>query len=373
MKEAARPYLSAADRPELPALTGLRAVAALWVVSWHASAYLPTLPFPVSRGYLGVDLFFVLSGFVISYVYWSEFEPGGRRRYARFLALRVARLWPAHVTMVLVVLAIAVASALWITPEKVQDWPRLLGEVPLHALLIHNWGFVADTKLNFPSWSVSAEFFVYVLFPLYVLLFRGIAGAIGLTAAIVLAMALCWLGMSVLFDVPLGTSGRVGQIRVVCEFAVGVALFRLWRAPALSALPWTAIALASIGGIVAVGLLADRRSDYLLILLMAPLILALARRDGGAARLMALRPVVYLGEISYSVYLVHAPAVQAADWTLRRLDAAPQASAALGWAFMAASMALSLAGGALLFHIVEKPARFWLRARIDRIWPAAAK
>ena len=81
---AQRPYLSAPDKAELPALTGVRALAALAVVGWHASGFLTAVRFPFTHGYLGVDLFFILSGFIISYVYWQDFEHLAGRAYPTF-------------------------------------------------------------------------------------------------------------------------------------------------------------------------------------------------------------------------------------------------------------------------------------------------
>lgn len=369
MTGASRPYLSAPTRPELPALTGLRALAALWVVCWHASTYLPTLPFPITRGWFGVDVFFVLSGFVISYVYWNDFAEQGGGRYGHFLGLRIARLWPAHVCVMLAVLALTVASAL-LRPGADIDWNRLLAEVPLHLLLAHNWGVFADTKLNFPSWSVSAEFFAYLLFPLYVALFDRLRGVAALLISMVAAALSCWLALAVLLDVPLNTSGRIGQIRVVCEFAIGVAAFRLWRLPEVQRLPWTAITLVAFGAFSALILLDVSGLDFVLVLLVAPIVMGLARHQGSLVRGLSVRPMVYLGEISYSVYLVHALAIQTVDWCLRRAGMVPQPAPEIGWAFMAASIVLSLAGGALLFHVVEKPARYWLRARLRQTDPA---
>ena len=369
MTRDAPPYLSAPTMPELPALTGLRALAALWVVCWHASTYLPALPFPITRGWFGVDVFFVLSGFVISYVYWNDFAGEGGGRYGRFLALRIARLWPAHVCVMLAVLALTAVSAM-LRPAGDADWSRLLAEVPLHLLLAHNWGVFADTKLNFPSWSVSAEFFAYLLFPLYVALFDRLRGVGALLISMVAATLLCWIALAVLLDVPLNTSGRIGQIRVVCEFAVGVAAFRLWRLPEVQRLPWTAITLVALGVLSALILLDMPELDFVLVLLVVPSVMGLARHRGPLVQGLSVRPMVYLGEISYSVYLVHALAIQTVDWGLRRAGIVLQPAPEIGWAFLAASIVLSLAGGALLFHVVEKPARHWLRARLRQADPA---
>src|SRR5579884_322931 len=91
-------------RPEIPALTGVRAVAAVLVVLYHysihpvASTFVPDrLRFalaPAGLGFLGVDLFFILSGFILAYNYWHRIRTGGPRGYVRFLVLRLARIYP---------------------------------------------------------------------------------------------------------------------------------------------------------------------------------------------------------------------------------------------------------------------------------------
>ncbi len=365
---APRPYLSAPDRAELPALTGLRAVAALAVVGWHASGFLTAVRLPFTHGYLGVDLFFILSGFIISYVYWQEFERFSGRLYLRFVALRLARLYPAHAVMLLVfcvLLAISVGFGNRVAPDGLGR------EIVAQLLLVHNWGVVERVRINVPSWSISAEFLAYLLFPLYVTLFARLRSVRALTTSIVVAMALCWFVLAVVLEWPVNTPGAPSNIRVVCEFAVGVALFRLWQGGQVAALPWTAIVAASVGAIALLVVLTPPRHDldYAIVLLMAPLILGLASGAGIASRLLASRPMVYLGEISYSVYLAHALMILLVENAVLRFGTPEQFTDATRWAFTLSAIALSLLGGAALFHLVEKPVRHWLRRHIDRRWP----
>ncbi|MDF3074858.1 MAG: acyltransferase 3 [Alphaproteobacteria bacterium] len=360
----ARSYLSAAGREELPALTGLRILAALAVAIWHAGHFMPAMPAVFNHFYLGVDLFFILSGFIIAHVYWRDFLQPTRQTYFRFLALRLARLWPAHVAVILLLLAAIAAAALM--GRGNADWRALAPEIGLHLLLAHNWG---ETRLNFPSWSVSAEFFAYLLFPLQVMLFRRIEHPVLLALSLPLAVLLCWLGITVAFGAPLSHAGPIAFIRVVCEFAMGVALWRLWQSGAADRLPSTALVWPSLAGMILIAALTPswHALDYAIVLLMAPLLLGLAHQPGPG--LLASRPMVYLGGISYSVYLMHWPAdlVMRAlvSWLSPLLDGRRQ-----GWDIVAGSMLLALLGGGVLFHLVEKPARLFLRTRIERHMPA---
>lgn len=366
------PYLAAAGREELPALTGLRLFAALAVVLWHAVALLPALPPAFAHFYLGVDLFFMLSGFIIAHVYWDDFASGRAARggaYRRFVALRLARIWPAHVAAVALFLAsIAFVAAL---RGRVLPWSDLALELPLHLVLAHNWGPIPSPQLNHPSWSVSAEFLAYLLFPLQVALFRHLRRPVPLLLAVPLALALCWLLQSALLGLPLGHAGPAANIRVLCEFAMGVALFRLRQGGWLRHLPWTPLLLACLAAMAVIAALTPPRhpADYAIVLLMAPLLLGLSYGRSPLARLLAWRPLVYLGEISYSVYLMHALAIVAAA-ALAGLLSPLLDGRRTGWDLVALAVALSLIGGAALFHLVEKPARNWLRARVDRHLPA---
>jgi peptidoglycan/LPS O-acetylase OafA/YrhL len=109
----------ASDR-QLPSLTPLRGVAALWVVLYHycgTAQYLPNLditPYSyfISKGYLGVDLFFMLSGFVMAHVYHDAFSESIGRHYRGFLVARIARLYPLHIFNLLLFVATAAASQL---------------------------------------------------------------------------------------------------------------------------------------------------------------------------------------------------------------------------------------------------------------------
>ena len=128
-------------------------MAALWVVSFHVSGlWQGEMPL-AGMGYLGVDLFFILSGFVLSYVHGEAFRRDPLGAYPHFLGRRIARIFPVW----LVVLAVfAVKHRATIEPEYLF----------IYAILAQAWGGVPTQLLNPPGWSVSLEWAVYLLFPL---------------------------------------------------------------------------------------------------------------------------------------------------------------------------------------------------------------
>src|SRR5215217_3096190 len=135
---------------DLKPLTALRFAAAMWVVSYHfwpdlAGAAIPML---VQKGYLGVELFFVLSGFILSHVYLQGFGES-RFRYGAFLWARIARVYPLHLATLLGVAALAVvASAAGLVMEhRLADW----GAFPANLLMVHAWGLAPSAAFNHPS------------------------------------------------------------------------------------------------------------------------------------------------------------------------------------------------------------------------------
>ena len=153
----------------VPALTGIRALAALLVLGMHTEQNVPAgldslLPF-FARGYLGVDFFFVLSGFIITHVYFASLASPSRSAVQIFLWHRLIRLYPVHITVLAGLVAIvSLAHAAGFTFNNPQEWQW--NELLWQLTLLHAWGVTASPGWNAPSWSISAEWFAYLLFPL---------------------------------------------------------------------------------------------------------------------------------------------------------------------------------------------------------------
>jgi peptidoglycan/LPS O-acetylase OafA/YrhL len=149
----------------LKILAAVRFFAAMWVLSFH---FWPSLGSSmwniVVKGYLGVELFFVLSGFILSHVYLSAF---GERRfsYANFLWARLARIYPVHLVMLAGMAALIAAAAL--AGIRTGDKVPILSSLPAELTLTPAWGFAPEGGWNHPSWSISAEWFAYLSFPAF--------------------------------------------------------------------------------------------------------------------------------------------------------------------------------------------------------------
>src|SRR5262245_48711911 len=209
---------------QLPALTGLRAFAALLVLCLHAVENFPNRLADnalVGHGYLGVDLFFILSGFIIAHVYLHELVPLRAQPLRVFLWHRFIRLFPAHATVLLALVAlVAAAQAAGVTFHEPQGWNWR--DLPWHFLMVHAWGVTDVAGWNSPSWSISAEWFAYLLFP-------GVAAAaLALPRRAVLPLAFAALLSAALvfalcgWHLVLAWTGMPPLVRVASEFICGV-------------------------------------------------------------------------------------------------------------------------------------------------------
>lgn len=356
----------AAAAGHLDALTGIRGIAAWAVVLYHIrlslTALLPESAIAVlARGYLAVDLFFILSGFVIWYNYADRIRGGGPGAVRLFLWRRFARVWPLH--GLILGGFIGFAGLLLLTGRDTTGYP--LGELPLHVLLVQNWGLTGELAWNHPAWSISTELAAYLLFPALVAACRWEAlprwALLGLVA--VLALALHGLFFALGYDTLGANITRLGLWRCLAEFAMGNLLCVLWRqwraagqgpvAPLLAAL-----ALAAAGWVL------DLPETALVPGLFFAALAALALDPGPVARVLGSRALTYLGEISYSTYLAHF--LLFILFKLAFVDASLQ----LGWIGLAGYLALVAAASVALYHGLEKPAQRWLNRHPPR-WAAA--
>ncbi len=316
---------------DLKTLTSLRFFAAFWVVAFHLRLRVDpeqrwALDF-IDNGARGVDFFFILSGFVILHVYEGEFSR------QRFLTKRFARIYPLHALMTLIFIARAVAGG--DAPDGV--WQSLL--------LVHAFDTTDGLVLNGVSWTLSAEMFAYLLFALVPLRQTWL---IAMTC-LVTFLGAHQLSLSLDKTAFVHLTWDYGAVRILPLFVLGMLLRRLT--------PLVSEKQAVAAGIVGIGLLGWIGSmpnvGYAVLVPFMFLIVAGARLSN-RQMVSNSEPLVYLGEISYSTYMIHVLVITASFDLLPRLGIATP-----HWAVIClAVLALSSAS----YHLIEVPARRWINA-----------
>ncbi len=369
----------AAPSREILALTGLRAVAATWVVLLHFERFLtpyldhvPALRSVIAAGMIGVDLFFILSGFVIAHSYLekcgSRFRPSV---VGRFVYARVARVWPAWALVTVLMGALVWAGRrAELDTEVLIPHPDASLVVLLQQLsMTHLWG--ADTFVGasyvLPGWSISAEWAAYLVFPFAATAFYALRR---LPAAVLFAAALLALSPTVVDSFVNGTvDGAVPWwLRIACCFSSGVltclAVRKIGPSPRVER-GATVASVVAVVGVVVVSLWASWRRggdptvDYSLVAVawFPVLIASLALTDKGPAKFLAMPSMVYGGRISYCLYLVHYALL---DVTVVALWQRPGSQWVLTPGLvllMPALVLVSFGCAALLYHGVEEPGR----------------
>lgn len=321
------------------------------MVFYHLAYHLSV---PVIRfGYLGVDVFFILSGFVLSYVYADKLHPRDFPSYVRFLQARIARIYPLHAVTLgalgIFVLAFPAFAMRYSLPA--QRWG--LGPFLASLFLVQNWAHWLPTCWNTPSWSLSAEYFGYLTFPVFLGLTQRWRGR---TAPLMLALGslAVFYGIMMAYGIhDLNVAGTPGMLRMAFEFACGCLLYRA-MANGLQTLPWAADILAA--GLLVCAFYA-RDGVFLALPAFALIVLLAAQNRGVTARCLSLAPVVLLGEISYSIYLVHWIILQILNWLFPDTLLGPHSLMIRATGVMA----MTLASATITFRCVELPARKWGR------------
>ncbi len=343
------------DAANIRPLTSLRFFAALWVVlfSYWENLATDSTPAFVTRGGLGVELFFVLSGFILSHVYLTSFGEG-RFRYGSFLWNRLARVYPLHLATMfgLIALALAATSAGIVVDEHLLSWRSL----PANLLMLQAWGLSPDAAFNHPAWSISAEWFAYVSFPAFGFVFWRLRHRPWLALAGTLAfLAVIYPLFQVLAGFPLTEATiRWGALRIVPCFALGCAMFTLWRAGAVRSRNAAALGASLIGAGLVIGA-SFGAPGPLMVAGFGGLILCLAGLAQHGSTFGTGPVFVYLGEISYSTYMICVPwKILFVNLATRLLNLEGDRLPLAVWLiFLAAIVPLS----ALSYHLIEKPAR----------------
>ncbi|MBU1541117.1 MAG: acyltransferase [Alphaproteobacteria bacterium] len=347
--------------PDLRALTTLRFLAALWVVLYTAWPHLDVgfVPVAVTKGYLGVETFFILSGFILSHVY-LEAAGEKRFRYGGFLWARIARVYPLHLVTLFGMIGLGLVAGIagLGIDGSLTDWRSL----PANLTLTHAWGLAPGSAFNHPSWSISAEWFAYLSFPAFAFVAWRLRERPILATVLAAGFA---LGLYAAFQPLAGYSlteatFRWGALRIVPCFALGCALYLVHRRGGVPlAGPVALVSGAAVLVSASLGLW-----DALTVLSAGGLILGLASLENNRAGVFGSKAGVYLGEISYSIYMVCAPVLLLMTNVAALITGADDKRfPIIVWLALVATIPVA---AMLTYHLVERPARKAMRGWSDR-------
>lgn len=315
-----------------PALDGIRALSVLAVVMFHCEV-------PAARGgFIGVDVFFVLSGYLITSLLEAEYRSGGIG-VGRFYARRAWRLYPS----LLLMLAAYAVLAPWLWPTE-KPWLS----VALAALYVYDYA-LAFWHLQFTvghTWSLGVEEKFYLLWPLLLPLLLRSRRLIGWLLIAFLAVTLWRYFVAVAWSWPQAYFAFDTHVSGILLGAIA-AQTRLKVSRVTLAIAWAALAIAATLPSLPT---TDQVSAVTVRITLAELsafVLVRYASAHGHQGFLALRPIAYIGKLSYGIYLWHFPAA------LVLRDGHPW------WVTLIATMGFSFSMAAICLHFVDMPIRRW--------------
>lgn len=353
-------------------LTPLRGIAALFVAVFHwlfwmkdLNKWLDSHTSFFDRSYIWVDLFFLLSGFVLMHVYQRRLASRGDDGQVKaFYRARFARIYPLYFFSLMCFLVFVVTlRALGIEYEALKWGERFSAESFISNLvMVQALGIHEQLTWNMAAWSISTEFAVYLLFPLLV-------AALEHPRWRWLLLALAAATFAGFYSIKghVDLTHDYGFLRCLSEVVFGMAIYKFgyhidaWR---WSEARWPAYVL--MGLIFAcMHFPATVVPDALVVAAFGLLILALANHRGAGFGWLDSRPMNWLGERSFSFYMNHFLAVE-----LVYVLYSPSISSRVDWhpsilsgtLFVLIVLALNLLASALTYAYIEQPGRAWLKA-----------
>lgn len=341
---------------ELVYLTVLRGFASIWVGIHHAYLSLDSLNINqlgffemfIMKGWLGVDMFFILSGFILAYSYHDKFTDLNVENYGSFILKRIAKILPLHGTILLlygmiVFILHRLGFSLDLEKYSLENFFNQL-------LLLHGIGIIEPRGWNMPSWSVSSEMFAYLFFPAFTysisrkkiskqhcfLLMFGL-----IMAPIIMA----WFmndGKKFMLDY------EFTAIRVLSEFLMGLCLFYFSKDYKKS-YRYISLLFASIGLIFMTTLIQNNSFfDFVYLIFFIGIILSLAHIP---SRLVRIPIFSHLGQISYAFYLVHSLIIIGMNQVIRYSIILQSNPALIVGVFLVTTIVTAW----VLYELIEKP------------------
>lgn len=290
-------------------LDGLRGFLALYVAAYHLANPLHALAatldqwVPVFRqGWYAVDVFFIMSGFVMMHVYAQFFVKSmSPQAIKKFYIARVARLYPVHI-VTLIAMVVIVVPAGWYNLNLFNSEGRFSASAALASLFMLHGPWIDHRTWNYPSWSISAEWHAYLLFPFVAGMIsrsRGPAVYLFFVVCTIIPFAL-YIGNFVAERYP--TNGSYLLVRAIPLFIVGITVYRLRSINPTLFAGHGCMAMTLVGTLLALS-----SPDWApFAVLMAPFVVMSALGNRFFGGILRNRFLLFLGAISYSLYMTHA-------------------------------------------------------------------
>lgn len=289
------------------ALTSARGLAAWWVVLYHFKEATGLLESSliysfISKGHLAVDFFFILSGFVIYLNYGGWFFVLSKKAYFKFIAFRLARVYPLYLAVLFLFLLNPLAIYFFSSSGDVGERYGL-SYFFASIFMVQNWGGYKDLGWNIPGWSISVEFAAYLLFPVisYFVSKLRVNWFICVIALIIAGAMLKYLHWFFgYFSLGDGITST-GLFRCLIQFSLGCVLARFYKEGFVDSINWLAFIVFVIffGFFFGFGFVSD---FYAIPIAFSSVIVFLLKYKKNT---FVISPLVWLGEISYSTYIIH--------------------------------------------------------------------
>jgi peptidoglycan/LPS O-acetylase OafA/YrhL len=354
----------------LSSLTSLRGIAALLVVIFHFDLIFfrlaaPNSPFFIRKGYLWVDLFFMLSGFIMMHVYGRFFSDGIKLQHLKeFFRARFARIYPLHLFSFLSVVVLYFWYRTFNEMNAMDVFTFNMKAIPTNLLLLHSMGFHSYLSWDTPSWSISTEWWVYVVFPFIIIPFKKI---IAWKKRAVLLFILLGYFMVIYYLYPLSNAASpfpnvsgvysldvtydYGFIRCFLGFLFGMLIYELYK------IKWC-YSYLSKGSSLMYATIAVKMPDFIPIILFASVVLMSAYAVGRARAFLNFKPLSFLGDISYSVYLMHMPILFFFLFLAKKYPTeASNTSIGVSWLYCLIFVGIVIATSTITYKFIEMPMR----------------
>lgn len=349
-----------------------RLLAAMLVMAYHFAHSAPN-PGPVVEWFEHMlpllDMFFIMSGFLI-FEHYGRMENTGEN-YIRFLIKRLSRLYPLHLITLSFFVAFAVAVHAGLLHSEGAETRYDLSALPANLLLIQAWGVDSELTFNYVSWSLSAEWFAYLLFPVVLFAFaRGRAlGLALLVGVIILALEVADHGATDKYDQWFNTK-LWAAYRVAEDFSFGAFLCVVTRQlkvpPRCQWLAWGML------GIVFVAMFSDASIFLTLALFGVAIVLAALADRSGKDETAWLEPIMPVATVSFGVYLWH-PVIELFAYSLLWKRVIGVDDPAAFWLFMPFPVLVTIVVALVSARRFELPAGKWIETSLTALVQARGR